>query len=125
MPAKKIIFKDENSYKIAMDEILALMNKGEGNLTPSEVTKLGEMATAAEEYEDKFYPLPMPGTIGQMIELKMYQMHLTQTKMAELLGLGRPKLSQILNGKREPDVDFLKAAYQKLKIDPAFLLEKA
>ncbi|HEY5462913.1 MAG TPA: helix-turn-helix domain-containing protein [Hanamia sp.] len=125
MPAKKSTYKDEASYKAAMDEILALMNKGEGNLTPSEVTRLRNMASAAEAYEDTFYPLPMPGTIGQMVELKMYQMHLTQTKMAELLGLGRPKLSQILNGKREPDVTFLKAAYKKLKIDPAFLLEKA
>lgn len=125
MPAKKITYRDEDSYKEAMGEILALMNKGEGNLTSSEVTKLRNMAAAAEAYEDTFYPLPMPGTIGQMVELKMYQMHLTQTKMAELLGLGRPKLSQILNGKREPDVTFLKAAYKILKIDPAFLLEKA
>ncbi|HXR84705.1 MAG TPA: helix-turn-helix domain-containing protein [Hanamia sp.] len=125
MPSKKITYKDENSYKAAMEEILALMNKGEGNLTPSEITKLRDMATAAEEFEDNFYPLPMPDTIAQMVELKMYQMHLTQTKMAELLGLGRPKLSQILNGKREPDVTFLKAAYKKLKIDAAFLLEKA
>ncbi len=125
MPSKKITYRDENSYKEAMDEILVLMNKGEGNLTSSEVKKLREMTTAVEEYEDNFYPLPMPSTIGQMVELKMYQMHLTQTKMADLLGLGRPKLSQILNGKREPDVPFLKAAYKKLKIDPAFLLEKA
>lgn len=35
------------------------------------------------------------------------------------------KLSQILNGKREPDVPFLKAAHQRLGIDAAFLLNHA
>jgi antitoxin component HigA of HigAB toxin-antitoxin module len=83
------------------------------------------MAVAAEAYEDTYYPLPMPKTIGQMVELKMYEMKLNQTAMAEMLGLARPKFSQILNGKREPDVTFLKAAYKKLKIDPGFLLDKA
>jgi len=41
------------------------------------------------------------------------------------MGIAEPKLSQIINGKREPDVQFRNAAYQKLHIDPAFLLETA
>lgn len=41
------------------------------------------------------------------------------------MGNAEPKLSQILNGKREPDVQFLNDAYQKLHFDPAFLLETA
>ena len=38
------------------------------------------------------------------------------------MGLSEPKLSQILTGKREPDVAFLKAAHKKLGIDAEFLL---
>jgi HTH-type transcriptional regulator/antitoxin HigA len=39
------------------------------------------------------------------------------------LDLGKYKLSEILSGKRKPDVIFLKAVYKKLKVDPAFLLD--
>lgn len=52
----------------------------------------------------------------------MAERHLTQAQLAEVLGMGAPKLSQILNGKREPDVAFLKALYEKLNIDAGFLL---
>jgi HTH-type transcriptional regulator / antitoxin HigA len=38
------------------------------------------------------------------------------------MGIGAPKLSQILSGKREPDVSFLKTAHEKLNIDAEFLL---
>jgi HTH-type transcriptional regulator / antitoxin HigA len=58
-----------------------------------------------------------------MIELKMYENKLNRAKLAEKLGIGKPKLSQILNGKRDPDVAFLKAVYQILHLDPKFILE--
>jgi transcriptional regulator with XRE-family HTH domain len=66
--------------------------------------------------------VPKPSTISEMIELKMYEMKLTQKKLADILKIAPDKLSQILNGKRAPDVTFLKAAHQKLGIDASFLL---
>jgi transcriptional regulator with XRE-family HTH domain len=60
-----------------------------------------------------------------MVELKRFQLKLTQAALADMLGLGKPKLSQILSGKRDPDVPFLKAVYKKLGIDPGFLLDNA
>ena len=65
---------------------------------------------------------PPPTTLEGMIELKMYERKLKQKELAKLLGLSEPKLSQILSGKRPPDVAFLKAAHQKLEIDASFLL---
>ncbi|REA57794.1 transcriptional regulator [Dyadobacter luteus] len=123
MKNDKITYDHETDYKNAMKEILTLMNKGEGNLSENETNKLRQMAIAAEEYEDLHYPLPMPKSISEMVELKRFQLKLTQGALADMLGLGKPKLSQILNGKREPDVSFLKAVYQKLGIDPGFLLD--
>ena len=60
-----------------------------------------------------------------MIEPCMYEMKMKQKELAKLMGVAEPKLSQILSGKREPDVKFLKAAFLKLHIDPAFLLGKS
>jgi HTH-type transcriptional regulator/antitoxin HigA len=125
MKTEKITFESEREYKSAMGEISSLMDKGEGNLTQSEVTKLRNMAVAAEEFEDFHYPLPKPKTISEMVELKRFQLKLTQAALADMLGLGKPKLSQILSGKRDPDVPFLKAVYKKLGIDPGFLLDNA
>jgi HTH-type transcriptional regulator/antitoxin HigA len=118
-------FKTKAAYEKGMEEILHLMNKGEANLSKAETEKLRSMSVAAQAYEKTIYTIPAPSTFEGMIELRMYEMKLKQKELAKLMGIGEPKLSQILNGKREPDVQFLKAAYQKLHIDPAFLLEKA
>ncbi|MCE6987959.1 type II toxin-antitoxin system HigA family antitoxin [Dyadobacter sp. CY323] len=125
MKEDKITYTSEVEYTEAMKEIFSLMNKGEGNLSKNEEWKLRKMAVAAEEFEDNHYPLPKPKTIPEMVELRRFQLKLTQAALADMLGLGKPKLSQILNGKREPDVSFLKAVYQKLGVDPGFLLDNA
>lgn len=104
------------------------MNKGEANLTAKEQKSLAAMTRAAEEYEDKvlgYKPAKKPQTIAELLEQKMYENKMTQARLADTLGLGRPKLSEILSGKRKPDVTFLKAVYKKLNVDPAFLLNHA
>jgi HTH-type transcriptional regulator / antitoxin HigA len=114
--------KSEAQYRRAMAEILNLMNKGEANLSKSQTNKLRKLAVAAQSYEKSIYIIPPPTTLEGMIELKMYERRLKQKELAELMGLSEPKLSQILTGKRVPDVAFLKAAHQKLGIDASFLL---
>lgn len=108
-----------------MARIDALMKKGERNLTQKEAHDLENWALAAQAYEKNIYIVPAPKTIAGMIELKMYEKKLKQKDLARIMGLREAKLSQILNGKREPDVAFLKAAHQKLGIDAAFLLRHA
>jgi HTH-type transcriptional regulator / antitoxin HigA len=55
----------------------------------------------------------------------MYERRLKQKELARLLGIGEPKLSQIMSRKRKADVAFLKAAHQHLGIDGNTLLEFA
>ena len=115
----------EAQYRTAMTDILTLMNKGEQNLSKAESGKLRSMAEAAQAYEKSIYTVSAPTTIEGMIELKMYERRLKQKELAELMGLSEPKLSQILSGKRAPDIAFLKAAHQVLGIDASFLLTHA
>ena len=49
---------------------------------------------------------------------------MSEAELSKILGY-RSRKSEILSGKRKPDVLFLKALYKKLKGDPAFLLEHA
>ena len=125
MENDQINYHTEAEYDAAMDEIYELMNRGEGNLTEDETNKLQAMAIAAEKYEDIHFPFPPPLTVPEMVEQKRFELNLSIGGLAELLGLGKTTLTQILNGKRDPDVPFLKAAYHKLGIDPGVLLDNA
>ena len=96
--------------------------KGENNLTNKEAEELKSLALAAQVYEKSIYIIPAPRTLEGLIELKMYERRLKQKELAKLLGIGEPKLSQIMSKKRKPDVAFLKAAHEQLGIDGNLLL---
>jgi antitoxin component HigA of HigAB toxin-antitoxin module len=93
-------------------------------LEKQEAEMLSSLSKLAENYEDRILHLmPMkPKTLKEAVELKRMERKLTQAKLAKTLGIGAPKLSQILSGKREPDVVFLKAVHRKLQIDADFIL---
>ena len=124
----KYQIKSKKEYHQTMVEVYELMNKGEDKLSEHELKKLSVMAEAAEKYEDEVLqlkPIRQPQTIQEMIELKMFEQKITQSKLAEYLGLSKSKVSEILSGKRKPDVNFLKGIYEKLQIDADFLLKHA
>jgi HTH-type transcriptional regulator/antitoxin HigA len=120
---KKIKIKSQEVYDVVMREIEGLMKKGEKNLNSSELTRLRILAEAAEMYEDTTDPLPSPSSLGDIIKMKMFQLHLTQQFTAQLLGVSEAKLSLIMNGKQKPDIYFLKAIHEKLKVDANLILE--
>ncbi len=124
----KHIINSKKAYHQTMIDVYNLMNKGEANLTSVELKKLAAMAEAAEKYEDEvlgLQPRKQPQSIAELVELKMFENKMTQAKLAEELGLGKSKISEILSGKRKPDILFLKGLHKVLKIDANFLLEHA
>lgn len=124
----KYEISSRKAYHETMVTIYKLMDKGEENLKPEELKKLSAMVVAAEKYEDEVLglkPQKEPETIAEAVELKMFENKMSQTKLAEELGLAKSKLSELLSGKRKPDVQFLKVLYKVLKIDAGFLLEHA
>lgn len=118
----------KKAYHETMVAIYKLMDKGEENLKPEELKKLSAMVAAAEKYEDEVLglkPQKEPESIAEAVELKMFEKKMSQSRLAEELGLAKSKLSELLSGKRKPDVQFLKMLYKVLKIDAGFLLEHA
>jgi len=123
---KQFVITTDKDYHETMIAIYELMNKGEANLTADEVEQLKVMTITAERYEDGILhlkPVKQPTSLPEVIELFMYENKLSQSKLADKLGMGKPKLSQILTGKRQPDVLFLKALYRKLNLDPKVILD--
>jgi antitoxin component HigA of HigAB toxin-antitoxin module len=121
--------RSEKEYQIVMKTIESLLEKatakgGFHELSKGESEMLAQLSKIAESYEDETLDLmPIrPNSLRQALELKMAELEINQAALAALLGIGAPKLSQIMNGKREPDLTFLKAAHQKLHLDAEFLL---
>jgi len=125
MSNRKLKIVTEKEYNATMKKIDALMKKGEDNLTDNDADELRALSLAAQAYEKSIYTIRPPQTIKGIIELEMFERRLKQKELAKLMKIGEAKLSQILNGKREPDVAFLKAAHEKLGIDGNILLEFA
>ena len=115
--------ENEKDYNATMKKIDALMKKGEANLTNKEAQDLRILALAAQAFEKSIYTIPAPKTLEGLIEFNMYERKRKQKELARLLGVGEPKLSQIMSKKRKPDVAFLKAAHKLLGIDGNVLLD--
>jgi antitoxin component HigA of HigAB toxin-antitoxin module len=116
--------KNNKEYKEALHKIYQLMNKGEGNITDAEAEQVKQMANDIEYYEDHILKImPLPVTVASIVREKVDEMNITQAQLAEMLNIRTAKLSQILNGKRKPDVPFLKAIHKKLNLDGNFILE--
>ncbi|ACT93355.1 helix-turn-helix domain-containing protein [Dyadobacter fermentans] len=117
--------KSEKEYEDALEEVNTLMKKGDDLISDEEADRVEELALAIQAYEDVHYPFPMPKSIPELVESKRFELNLSIAGLAELLGLGKTKLSKILRGQRDPDIPFLKAVYHKLGIDPGVLLDNA
>jgi HTH-type transcriptional regulator / antitoxin HigA len=116
------------AYHETMVAIYKLMDKGEDNLSHSGLKKLATMSVAAEKYEEEvlgFQPKKQPKTIVEVVELKLVENKMTQAKLAKQIGVGQSKISEIMAGKRKPDISFLKGIYKVLQIDAKFILEHA
>jgi len=99
---------------------------GFSSLSKKESDELHKLSILAEKYEDEVLQImPLPVTIENIVTIKMQEMGITQVKLAGMLNMDKAKLSQILNGKRKPDVPFLKAVHDKLNVDGNLLLAKA
>lgn len=124
----KVIIQSKKQYHETMVEIYSLMNKGEKNLSKKELTQLSLMSIAAEKYEDEVLglkPVKTPKTISEIVELKLFENKMTQAKLADEIGQTKSKVSEILNGKRKADIQFLKGIHKLFKIDASVLLEMA
>ena len=115
--------KNEKQYKAACDRINELL-KVVGNDTPADDKNMLELDLISDlvaDYEEEHYPVVAP-TLVETIKLRMYEMGLTQTKLAEMLGLSTARVSEIITGKGEPSLKTGREICRKLNIDPAIVL---
>ena len=91
--------KNEAAYRAALkriEELLPLVND-ETPTDDSNYLELDMISDLVEEYEDVHYPIGKPSLID-VIKLRLYEMGINQTKLAEMLGLSTARVSEIMNG---------------------------
>ncbi|MBP3833803.1 MAG: helix-turn-helix domain-containing protein [Bacteroidaceae bacterium] len=115
--------KNEQQYEAACQRIEELL-KVVGNDTPEndkDMLELDLLSDLVADYEEEHYPIATP-TLAETIKLRMFEMGLTQAKLAEMLGLSTARISEIISGKGEPSLKTGRLISQKLNIDPAIVL---
>jgi HTH-type transcriptional regulator/antitoxin HigA len=83
--------------------------------------ELALISNLVADYEDIHYPIGKP-TLVATIKLRMFEMELTQTKVAAMLGISAPRLSEIMHGKVEPSLSLARKISQTLNISPSIVL---
>lgn len=116
--------KTEAQYNAALARIEELLPLTWGDDVPEDSPENLELALLTDlvaDYEDVHHPVGTP-TLIDTIRLRMYEMGLNQQKVAALLGISAPRMSEIMNGKTEPSLALARTMCQKLNIEPEIAL---
>jgi len=73
-------------------------------------------------YEDKHYQIETPSLI-EVIKLRMYEMGLKQSDLAQKLDVPTTRISEYLRGKREITLDVARKLHSQLNIDGDIILQ--
>ena len=90
-------------------------------LDDEKMIELDSLGKAVEKYEDIHYPIAKP-SLHAVIKLRMYEMGLTQKKLAEMLHLSQSRVSDFLHGRRDPSLKTARQISKSLQIDPDIVL---
>lgn len=115
--------KNKQQYYTAMAEIEGYLQKGFSNLTEKEENHLAEISKAVEAWELKEYPMPLQPSFADILIFIMQNKRLTQSELSKSLEVSPSLLSEILNGKKQPNIDIVKNLHLQFHIDGNLLLE--
>lgn len=115
--------KSEKEYEKLMERIKEFFKIVDED-TPRDdknLIELEALSELVEEYEDVHYPIETPSLVD-VIKLRLYEMNITQAKLAELIGISQARVSEIMTGKNEPTMKIARLISKKLDISPSVVL---
>jgi len=115
--------ENKEQYYSVMAKIESYLQKGFSKLTEKEDRNLAELSKAVEAWELKEYPMPFNPSFVDILQYIMQQKKLSQAEFAEFLSISKSLLSEILSGKKQPNIDVVINLYNSYGIDGDTLLE--
>jgi HTH-type transcriptional regulator/antitoxin HigA len=120
---KDLTIKTEKEYAAIMARIDQLFFETNED-TPSDDPRLIELdmlSALVEEYEKEVCPI-QPPTLAEMIVFRMHEMNLSQKELSKILDMTAPRLSEIINGRKDPTYKQAQKIATTLKIDASIVL---
>lgn len=109
--------KTEQEYEFALKKLETIFhakpNTPEGDL-------LEVLSLLVHEYEQKQYKIE-PLSPLEALKYEMEERGLSQTGLAKRMGMSKSTISEIMNGKKQMSINFMKFLYNELGI-PAHIL---
>ena len=115
--------KTENEYNKIMSRIeeLLLVVDNETSTDDKNSIELDVLSSLIEEYEDEYFPIGKPSLVS-VIKLRMFEMGLNQTSLANILGVSKSRVSDYLTGRSEPTLKTAREISHRLNIDSDIVL---
>lgn len=103
-----------------VEELLPLVDDNTPRNDPNSI-ELELLSNLVADYSDENFAIGKPA-LGDVIKLRMTELGITQTKLAEILGLSASRISDYITGKAEPTLKVARDLSVKLDIAPAVVL---
>lgn len=115
--------KTETEYQLMVERIEELLQLVDNNtpIDDKNFVELDLLSDLVADYEETEMPVSLPGLID-VIQLRMYEMGLSQKTLAELLNISAPRVSEYLSGKSEPTLKVAREISKKLNISADIVL---
>lgn len=112
------VIKTEKQHEAALVRVSHLM----ATLPPTgHCAELEQLVTLVEQYENEHYPIN-DVTPGQFIAFRLSELSMTQTELANRIGVGKSRISEILNGKAELSAPLIRKLHAELSIPLEILI---
>ncbi|MDH6343317.1 HTH-type transcriptional regulator/antitoxin HigA [Parabacteroides sp. PFB2-12] len=103
-----------------VEELIPLVNDDTPLTDPASI-ELELLSNLVADYSDEHFAIGVP-TLVEMLKLRMFEMGLTQTSLAQILEVSKSRINDYLNGRSEPTLKIAREMSRKLNIDANIVL---
>lgn len=117
----KIENKEQYEWAVKrVEELLPLVDDNTPSTDPNSI-ELELLSNLVADYSEEHFSLGKPA-LSDVIKMRMAELGITQTKLAEILGMSPSRVSDYITGKAEPTLKVARDLSIKLDIAPAIVL---
>ena len=103
-----------------VEELLPLVDDNTPLTDPNSI-ELELLSNMVADYSEEHFAIGEP-SLAEVIKLRMFEMGITQSSLAKLLGVSPSRISEYLTGKCEPTLKVGREISRKLNIDANIVL---
>ena len=118
-PVATVRVTNEQEHEAAIAQLIA-WNQAPGAADNPQLEALADAVAAYEEAAG--HRLPPPQTLRGILKVEMFKRRIRQRQLAEILNVTEPRLSELMKGRRELNLDFARRLHTILHIPAEVVL---